>query len=68
MSSASTACPRTARWTITSELTEIEGRSTTLRATLHYATPEARDAMLASDMAAGVRASYDRLAAILAES
>ena len=54
--------------TITSELTEIEGRTTTLRATVRYATAEARDAMLATDMAAGVRASYDRLAAILAGS
>jgi len=60
--------PEDSQTTITSELTEIEGRSTTLRATIHYATPEARDAMLATDMASGVRASYDRLAAILAES
>jgi uncharacterized protein YndB with AHSA1/START domain len=54
--------------TISSELTEIEGRTTTLRATVRYATPEARDAMLATDMASGVSASYDRLAAILAGS
>jgi uncharacterized protein YndB with AHSA1/START domain len=60
--------PEDSQTTITSELAEIGGRSTTLRATVHYATPEARDAMLATDMASGVRASYDRLAAILAES
>jgi uncharacterized protein YndB with AHSA1/START domain len=60
--------PEGSETTITSELTEIDGRTTTLRATLRYPTPEARDAMLATDMASGVRASYDRLAAILAEA
>ncbi len=60
--------PEDSEVTITSELIEIDGRTTTLRATLHYATPEARDAMLATDMASGVCASYDRLAAILADS
>jgi uncharacterized protein YndB with AHSA1/START domain len=58
--------PEGSETTITSELTEIDGRTTILRATLRYPTPEARDAMLATDMAAGVRASYDGLAAILA--
>lgn len=60
--------PEESEAVITSELTEIEGRTTTLRATVRYATAEARDAMLATDMASGIRASYDRLSAILGES
>ena len=60
--------PEESEATITSELTEIEGRTTTLRATVRYASPEARDAMLATDMASGIRDSYDRLAAILGAS
>jgi uncharacterized protein YndB with AHSA1/START domain len=60
--------PEESEAVITSELTEIEGRTTTLRATVRYATAEARDAMLATDMASGIRDSYDRLAAILGGS
>ncbi|MGF1632206.1 MAG: SRPBCC family protein [Kiloniellaceae bacterium] len=50
---------------VTSELTEKGGR-TTFFATIRYATPEARDAVLASGMEHGAAESYDRLAALLA--
>jgi uncharacterized protein YndB with AHSA1/START domain/uncharacterized glyoxalase superfamily protein PhnB len=46
-------------------LTE-QGDKTLLTLTLNYATKEARDAVVASGMAAGVSASYDRLEGVLA--
>lgn len=49
---------------VTTELTESGGR-TRFRAVIAYPTREARDGALASDMKAGVAASYDRLEALL---
>jgi uncharacterized protein YndB with AHSA1/START domain len=50
----------------TAVLTE-EGGRTTLTITVVYPSKEARDAMLASGMEAGMAAGYDRLDALLAE-
>jgi uncharacterized protein YndB with AHSA1/START domain len=52
---------------VTNVLTE-QGGKTTLTLTVLYASREARDAALKSGMSRGVEASYDRLAALLAES
>ena len=49
---------------ITAELREVKGR-TTFFATVRYASPEARDAVLASGMEHGAAESYDRLASLL---
>ena len=49
----------------TTVLTE-EGGKTTLTSTVRYSSQEARDAALKSGMLRGVRASYDRLEALLA--
>lgn len=49
---------------ITAELREANGR-TTFFATIRYASPEARDAVLASGMEHGAAESYDRLASLL---
>jgi len=49
---------------ITAEFREVNGRTTFL-ATIRYASPEARDAVLASGMEHGAAESYDRLAALL---
>jgi uncharacterized protein YndB with AHSA1/START domain/uncharacterized glyoxalase superfamily protein PhnB len=46
-------------------LTEQGQDKTLLTLTLHYASKEARDAVVASGMAAGVSASYDRLDGVL---
>jgi uncharacterized protein YndB with AHSA1/START domain len=48
-------------------LTE-EGGQTTLTLTLLYPSKEARDATIASGMEHGIRAGYDRLAGLLAET
>ena len=50
----------------TLDLTEEAGK-TTLTATIHYESKEARDGVLKSPMEQGVSASYDRLAEILRE-
>lgn len=50
---------------ITSELSEKDGK-TTFFATIRYASPEAREAVLASGMEHGAAESYDRLAELLA--
>jgi uncharacterized protein YndB with AHSA1/START domain len=50
---------------VTNVLTEHHGR-TTLTATVLYESREARDVVLASPMESGVKASYDRLDAMLA--
>lgn len=52
---------------VTNVLTE-QGGKTTLTLTILYASREARDAAFKSGMSRGVEASYDRLAALLAES
>jgi uncharacterized protein YndB with AHSA1/START domain len=52
---------------VTSVLAEQSGR-TTLTTTVLYPSRQARDAALKSGMDHGVEASYDRLAALLAES
>jgi len=49
---------------ITAALREVNGR-TTFFATIRYASPEARDAVLASGMEYGAAESYDRLASLL---
>jgi len=49
---------------VTSELTERDGK-TTFAATVRYASPEAREAVLASGMEHGAAESYDRLASLL---
>ena len=49
----------------TTELTE-EGGRTTVTLTMRYDSKEARDAVLATPMAAGMSESYDVLAAVLA--
>ncbi|WP_332767264.1 SRPBCC family protein [Phenylobacterium sp.] len=50
---------------VTSELAEHGGR-TTLTTTIRYPSKAVRDAMLATDMAAGMEAGYARLDALLA--
>ena len=50
---------------VTTALTD-HGETTTLTLTVRYASREARDGVLASGMARGVSASYDRLAELLA--
>jgi uncharacterized protein YndB with AHSA1/START domain len=50
---------------VTTVLTE-EGGRTTLASTVSYESRDARDAVLRSGMEAGVAASYDRLAGLLA--
>lgn len=52
---------------ITTTLAEQGGR-TTFTATMRYESKEARDAVLASPMENGVRASYDRLEDVLAST
>lgn len=51
---------------VTSELVEHGGR-TTLTTTILYPSKAVRDAMLATDMAAGMEAGYARLDALLAQ-
>jgi len=51
---------------VTSELAEHGGR-TTLTTTIFYPSKAVRDAMLATDMAAGMEASYARLDGLLAQ-
>ena len=52
---------------VTTELCEEDG-ATTLTVTIRYASKEARDGAVATGMADGVAASYDRLAGVLAEA
>lgn len=46
---------------------EADGARTILTTTVRYASEEARDGVLASGMAGGVEASYDRLDGVLAD-
>ena len=52
---------------VTTEFVEAGGR-TTLTATMRYDSKKIRDEVLASPMETGIVASYDKLAALLAES
>jgi uncharacterized protein YndB with AHSA1/START domain len=52
---------------VTTMFTEHDGK-TTLRSTVRYSSPEARDAAIRSPMREGVAESYDRLDAVLTEA
>ncbi len=52
---------------VTTEFVETDGK-TTLTATMRYDSKEIRDGVLKSPMETGIVASYDKLAALLAES
>ena len=52
---------------VTTEFVETDGK-TTLTATMRYGSKEIRDGVLKSPMETGIVASYDKLAALLADS